>query len=72
MTSSFMADARRLRYLMNVAVEGFVHIPKDRYDYACEHATKQGREEPNELDELNGFRQMIDDAMIADAEVANG
>jgi hypothetical protein len=72
MFSSYMADERRLRYLMNTAVEGFAHIPKDRYDYACEHATKQGREEPNELDELNGFRQMIDDAMIADAEVGNG
>jgi hypothetical protein len=72
MFSSSRADARRLRYLMNVAVEGFANIPKDRYDYACEHAAKQGREEANELDELNGFRQMIDDAMIADAEVGNG
>ena len=60
-------DSRRLRYLMDVCiVDGFEGLSKDRYEYAFEQAEKHGREEPSEADELNGFRQMIDDSMAAD------
>ena len=60
-------DARRLRYLMDICmVESFEGFSKDRYDYAFDEAKRQGREKPNEIDELNGFRQMIDDSMAHD------
>ena len=59
------SDSKRLRYLMG-CVEGFRHIPGDRYDYATQVAELNGREEANATDELDGFRQMIDDAMAAD------
>jgi hypothetical protein len=61
-------DSRRLAYLMR-EIDGFVHIAKDRYDYALELAQRDGREAPNAMDELNGFRQMIDDAMAAEGEL---
>ena len=62
-------DSRRLRYLMDICmVDGFEGLSKDRYEYAFEQAEKHGREEPSEADELNGFRQMIDDSMAADME----
>ena len=59
------SDSKRLRYLM-VEVEGFRHLPRDRYDYATQVAELNGHEEANATDELDGFRQMIDDAMAAD------
>ena len=62
------ADTRRLRWLMTV-MDGFVNVPKDRYDYALERAEMAGREEPNDADELNGFRLLIDAAMAADSSV---
>ena len=58
------SDSERLRYLMD-CVEGFRHIPGDRYDYAMQMAELNGRDEANATDELDGFRQMIDDAMAA-------
>ena len=61
-------DARRLAYLMK-EVEGFCHISKDRFNYASELAQRDNREVPSAMDELNGFRQMIDDAMAAEGEL---
>ena len=65
-------DTRRLRYLMDdCLVDSFDGLSKDRYDYAFDEAKKQGRDKPNEQDELNGFRQMIDDSMAHDQGLAN-
>ena len=61
-------DTRRLRYLMQDGPDGFVHLEKDRYDLAMELAEQAGRSEPNEMDELNGFRLLIDAAMAADTK----
>lgn len=55
-------DAERLVYLMR-ELDGFVHVQRDRYDYAMACALAAGRDEPNEADELNGFRQMVDCAI---------
>lgn len=57
------SDAARLRYMMEEGPDGFVHVTKDRYEYATEAAADEGREEPNAADELEGFRRMIDCAM---------
>lgn len=61
-------DTRRLRYLMQNGPEGFCHVAKSRYDFAVEVAEQAGRDEPTEMDELNGFRLLIDAAMAADTE----
>ena len=62
-------DTRRLLYVMKVAgFDGFCHVEKDRYDYASEQAEIAGRDEPNEKDELNGFRLLIDAAMAAEVK----
>lgn len=60
-------DTRRLRWLMHCC-EGFAGVTKDRHDYAMELAAMSGRDEPNEMDGLNGFRLLIDAAMAAEAE----
>lgn len=57
------SDTARLRYMMDNGPDGFVHVRKDRYDYASEAAEENGREEPNAADELEGFRRLIDCAM---------
>lgn len=60
-------DTRRLRWVMRHC-EGFGGIKNDRHDYAMELAAISGRDEPNETDELNGFRLLIDAAMTAELE----
>jgi|LakMenE18May11ns_1017448.scaffolds.fasta_scaffold9449629_3 hypothetical protein len=63
-------DTRRLRYLMHGCyVEGFDSLSMDRYGYAWKQAEKHDREKPIAADEFNGFRQMIDDSMAADADL---
>lgn len=70
-TSGMKTDAMRLRYLMdNEVLDGFAHIKPDRYDCASQCAEMAGRKEPNEDDELNGFRLMIDLAASADSSAA--
>lgn len=67
-TSGMKADAMRLRYLMdNEVLDGFAHVEPDRYECASQCAEMAGREEPNEDDELNGFRLLIDMAIHADS-----
>ena len=56
-------DTRRLMFLMKSGIDGLANVQKDRHEYAMEVAHRWGREEPNEMDELIGFREMIDDAM---------
>ena len=70
-TSGMKTDTMRLRYLMDRKVfYGFAHIEPDRYDCASQCAEMAGRKEPNEDDELNGFRLMIDLAAFADSSAA--
>ena len=65
-------DSTRLAYLMKDGCDGFFHVKKDRYEYAMEQAEAAGRDEPNEEDELNGFRLLIDEAIRRDDELAKG
>jgi hypothetical protein len=57
------SDTARLRYMMENGPDGFVHVRRDRYDYAMDAAEENGREEPIEADEFEGFRRLIDCAM---------
>lgn len=65
-----MSDTARLRYMMQEGPDGFCHVAKDRYEYATEAATENGREEPNAHDELEGYRRMIDCAMAGGDKAA--
>lgn len=57
-------DAARLLFAMQ-DFDGFVGVKMDKYDYAIEVATENGREEPTATDELNGVRRLIDAALAA-------
>ena len=54
-------DAERLLY-MSQDMDGFVHVERDKYEYAIECMQEAGRSEPTPDDELNGLRRMIDAA----------
>jgi hypothetical protein len=57
-------DTQRLQYLLHAEVlDGFAHVTLDRHEYAFHCADEAGREEPNQDDELNGFRRLIDAAI---------
>lgn len=56
-----ITDADRLMFVFEV--DGFVHVEKDRYDYAMDVAEENGRDEPSAHDELEGVRRLIDAAM---------
>ena len=59
------SDTARLRFLMaDGCVEGFVGVEKDRHEYAYDVSVEEGREEPNGADELEGFRRLIDAAIL--------
>lgn len=62
-------DGERLAYLIDsdVVPDFFVHGGLDRYEHAFECARAGGRDEPDEKDELNGFRRMTDEAIRADS-----
>ena len=63
-----MSDDVRLRFLLKAgAPDGFTGIDKDRYEFAYEVAKERGHEEPDEQDELDGFRRMIDAAIKQEA-----
>lgn len=57
-------DEQRLRFLMKDN-ESYFRVKKDRYEYAQIEACNDGRSIVNENDELEGFRRMVDDAMVA-------
>jgi hypothetical protein len=57
------SDTTRLRYMMENGPDGFVHVKKDRYEYALDAAIENGDEEPTASAELEGFRRLIDCAM---------
>ena len=58
-------NKQRLKFLMEAAdIESFFRVPMDRYEYAADVAVEHGREEPNEDDEYEGFRRMLDEAMV--------
>ena len=54
-------DAERLLY-MSQDMDGFVHVERDKYEYAIECMQEAGRSKPTSDDELNGLRRMIDAA----------
>lgn len=58
-------DAKRLMFAC--LFDGYTTVDKDRYDFATECAEVAGRDEPNEDDDLNGLRLLIDAAMVAGA-----
>jgi hypothetical protein len=59
------SDTERLKFLMtDGCMDGFFGVKKDRYEYAYDVAVEEGRDEPNEADELEGFRRLIDEAML--------
>lgn len=60
-------DAERVDWLARQSIpEGFVHVTSDIYEYACEVADENGRDEPNDADLLAGHRRMIDAARAID------
>lgn len=62
MLEAAQKDAARLMYATK-DYDGFEHVKLDKYDYAIECMEDAGRNEPNEEDELNGVRKLIDAAM---------
>lgn len=63
-----MSDARRLKWVMQ-EIDGYVCLSADKWEYAQDEATRNGREEPNDSDMMDGIRRMIDDAMLRTANV---
>lgn len=64
-----MSDTERLKFIMKESgIEGFIGVAKDRYEYALDIAIERGRDEPNERDEMDGFRMLIDEAMRTGGE----
>ena len=49
-------------------IDGFACLSADKWEYAQDEATRNGREEPNESDMMDGIRRMIDDAMLTQEE----
>lgn len=60
-------DAARLLYATK-DFDGYVHVKRDKYDFALECMEEAGRSEPTIEDELNGVRRLIDTAIAAQAE----
>lgn len=58
-----MNDTDRLRKLVAwEAIEGFVGVDKDIYEFASQVAEERGRDEPDSEDMLEGLRRLIDEA----------
>jgi len=64
-------DAKRLSFVM-MDIDGFVGVEWDKYDYAMHFARENGREEPNEWDELTAIRMLIDAVSVAQANKEQG
>lgn len=60
-------DAARLLYATK-DFDGYVHVKRDKYDFALECMEEAGRSEPTVEDELNGVRRLIDAAIAAQAK----
>ena len=60
-------DAARLLYATK-DFDGYVHVKRDKYDFALECMEEAGRSEPTIEDELNGVRRLIDTAIAAQAK----
>lgn len=57
-------DTDRIAFLaMEPVIEGFVGVDRDVYDYACDCAEENGRDEPNDEDHINAMRRLIDAAI---------
>jgi hypothetical protein len=62
------SDTERLRYMMEEGPDGFMHVTKDRYEYAAEVADEEGHDEPTPEDELEGFRRMIENETVKEKQ----
>jgi len=60
-----ISDTDRLIFIMEkgITIDAFMEYDMDQYEYALYTAKENGRTEPNEMDDIDGFRNMIDDAM---------
>jgi hypothetical protein len=62
-------DGERLFYVFSdTGIDGFTNVDKDRYEYASEVADENGRDEPNQPDEIEGIRRLIDAAMAREGK----
>jgi hypothetical protein len=60
-------DAARLLYVTK-DIDGYVHVKRNKYDFALECMEEAGRSEPTIEDALNGVRRLIDAAIEAQAK----
>ena len=61
-----ITDELRMRFIMQ-DLDSYFKVPKDRWDYAEDVAEENGRnlsEDYTEEEQLEGFRRMIDQAML--------
>ena len=59
-----ITDDVRMSFIMQ-DVEDYFKVPNDRFEYARGVCTEDGRIYVTEADELEGFRRMVDAAMVA-------
>ncbi len=59
-----ITDEMRMKFLMKDVVDYF-KVPCDRFEYARGVCMEDGRIYVTEADELEGFRRMVDAAMLA-------
>lgn len=59
-----ITDEMRMKFLMKDVVDYF-KVPNDRFEYARGVCMEDGRIYVTEADELEGFRMMVDAAMVA-------
>lgn len=59
-----ITDTLRMEFLMQ-DIDSYFKVKKDKYDYSLDVAEENGREVPIYSDSIEGFRRLIDAAMIA-------
>lgn len=59
-----ITDDIRMSFIMQDVVDYF-KVPNDRFEYARGVCMEDGRIYVTEADELEGFRRMVDAAMVA-------
>ncbi len=62
LADQFQDDSVRLEYVCK-EFDSYFGISEDKYDFAMQVAWKNGRDEPNRQDEVEGLRRLIDKAM---------
>ncbi len=59
-----ITDDVRMKFIMK-DIDSYFKVENDRHEYALGVAHEEGREVVTEKDELEGFRRMVDAAMVA-------